>query len=254
MKQWMCAMLALVLVGCWQAPQPEKTMYNPNPMSRLEAECPQGTFLLELNSSTFMAQFCSDSYFVQQGPFKEWEHGRLSREGQALDDKAVGQHTFMNYDRDGNVAEIRKSDYNSKGEQDGFETRYYADGQVEVIWPFTRGMENGITEWYYPSGSLGGYCNYLVGLQDGECASFFPDGRLWEALEYDHGRLVGAYLPDSPATFVDAGGNGYVEYLNNEGLVTTSGRYENGRKEGCWQNRHRESVLYMDGKILGFNC
>ena len=67
---------------------------------------------------------------------------------------------------------------------------YYANGQLEYIGHFEKGVESGEWTYYYENGTKKFIEHWENGLEHGIQYDYAPDGQVYRELYYDKGKLV----------------------------------------------------------------
>jgi antitoxin component YwqK of YwqJK toxin-antitoxin module len=67
---------------------------------------------------------------------------------------------------------------------------YYANGQLEYVGRFEKGVEHGEWIYYYETGTKKYVEHWMNGVEHGVQLEYSPDGQVYRELHYDQGRLV----------------------------------------------------------------
>jgi antitoxin component YwqK of YwqJK toxin-antitoxin module len=67
---------------------------------------------------------------------------------------------------------------------------YYANGQLEYVGRFEKGVEHGEWLYYYENGTRKYLETWQHGVEHGIHYDYSPDGQVYRELHYEHGRVV----------------------------------------------------------------
>ncbi len=185
------------------------------------------------------------------GPYAiYYPNGNLQEKGTWEYNKNVGE--FERYHPDGTLAQ--DFTFSPSGKRDGVQKYYHENGNLEVRVAVKNGKEDGIMERYYPDGRLKERKLFREGKVDPASVETFS-----AASSGNEGPLsvetMGA--PVSPnegldPTEKDAGkdqlSDGYHTFYNDDGQVTRTGYFRDGKLyKGKWRHYNENGLLIRTG-------
>jgi membrane associated rhomboid family serine protease/antitoxin component YwqK of YwqJK toxin-antitoxin module len=131
----------------------------------------------------------------------------------------------------------------SIGRWSGFIKDYYRDSTVQMKGDYRNDLKHGYFFYYYENGSLQSAGRYAFDTKVGRWQDYYPNGKLQSEMSYSGGGMVFLNYWDSLGSQLVKEGNGtYVAYYGS-GLVSETGDYLNGYKDGLWKG------FYSDGRL-----
>lgn len=122
---------------------------------------------------------------------------------------------------------------------------YYSNEAVQMKGSYTNNQRDGIFIYYTDHNTYSSAGRYDKEKAVGKWESFYDNGQL-KSEEYYLDDYYMKNLWDSLGNYMVKEGEGkYIARYGN-GIISETGNYKEGRKEGVWQGRHKNGSLYFE--------
>ncbi len=132
----------------------------------------------------------------------------------------------------------------------GGSVSFFADGQVEKVAFYDRGIVHGEVRVFYPNGNLHGVATFIQGQRDGNAASYYQDGKKAEEVTYEQGKIVGdlvRYYPNEERAvlipYAEGVPHGNALEWHENGSLKSNRYYANGVLN---TNGHNPALVFYD--------
>lgn len=118
---------------------------------------------------------------------------------------------------------------------------YYLDSSCKI--------KNGLFYYFHPNKTLSSAGLYVNGKKQGVWRSYYSDGRMKDSTTYENGYIKDIrmewYANGFPMDSLKYNSDGSAVQVSwfNDGTPGSSGKYQNGKKNGVWQYFHKNGKL-----------
>jgi antitoxin component YwqK of YwqJK toxin-antitoxin module len=143
---------------------------------------------------------------------------------------------------------VRDSVGYTNGRMQGFSVSRFESGNMAQCGFYKQNFPDSIWKYFYEDGQLSLMGKMKEGELVGDWTKYFPNGQIAEEFSYTgNGRINIANAWDNKGNQLVTNGNGEYRSYSATGIITLSGRVENGAKVGKWKILHENGKLSDEG-------
>lgn len=151
---------------------------------------------------------------------------------------------------------IKTTGYYLMGKATGLWRSYYENGNKKSEGHFQNEKAQGEWKYYYENATIKKQANYREGTEIGKSIYFYETGPIKATTSYDSngmGKHFEYYLSGQKSAEGQKDGpysTGQWSYYDQEGNISSAGRYAKGKKEGTWISYHANGNISSEGKYI----
>jgi membrane associated rhomboid family serine protease/antitoxin component YwqK of YwqJK toxin-antitoxin module len=142
-------------------------------------------------------------------------------------------------------AYYRRGMQDSLGRWQGALRDYYSDGTVQMKGVYKNSQRDGVFIYYSNHNTYTSAGRYVDERSVGKWETFHDNGRL-KSEEYFLDKYYMKNMWDTAGYFLVKDGEGRFTERYANGVISETGLYKEGRREGVWEGRHKNGSLYFE--------